>query len=271
LPAITSTNSLTRPRPSSRGTTAPLTSVSATTAAEQEGGGIKKREIILFAGFLILLLAVAVLFYVLNRSATSPVVTGHFHRVKLRDLTNLGKASAAAISPDGKFISYVVTENGKYSLWTKAIATGSAVEIIPPNETGIFTTTFSPDGEYVYYLVRYKDFRTVLHRIPVLGGKSSQIKADVGNDVSSFSPDGRQFTYTRLSPDLTESQLHVAATEGDERRVIATRPSSEAFVDGPSWSPDGNLIAIGSAGSVFLVSVATGEIKPITQRQWDYV
>jgi Tol biopolymer transport system component/DNA-binding winged helix-turn-helix (wHTH) protein len=270
-PAITSTNSLTPPRPSSRGTTAPLTSVSATTAAEQEGGGIKKREIILFAGFLILLLAVAVLFYVLNRSATSPVVTGHFHRVKLRDLTNLGKASAAAVSPDGKFISYVVTENGKYSLWTKAIATGSAVEIIPPNETGIFTTTFSPDGEYVYYLVRYKDFRTVLHRIPVLGGKSSQIKADVGNDVSSFSPDGRQFTYTRLSPDLTESQLHVAATEGDERRVIATRPSSEAFMDGPSWSPDGNLIAIGSAGSVFLVSVATGEIKPITQRQWDYV
>ena len=270
-PAITSTNSLTPPRPSSRGTTAPLTSVSATTAAEQEGGGIKKREIILFAGFLILLLAVAVLFYVLNRSATSPVVTGHFHRVKLRDLTNLGKASAAAVSPDGKFISYVVTENGKYSLWTKAIATGSAVEIIPPNETGIFTTTFSPDGEYVYYLVRYKDFRTVLHRIPVLGGKSSQIKADVGNDVSSFSPDGRQFTYTRLSPDLTESQLHVAATEGDERRVIATRPSSEAFMDGPSWSPDGNLIAIGSAGSVFLVSVATGEIKPVTQRQWDYV
>src|SRR6185503_8082189 len=60
LPAITSTNSLTPPRPSSRGTTAPLTSVSATTAAEQEGGGIKKREIILFAGFLILLLAVAV-------------------------------------------------------------------------------------------------------------------------------------------------------------------------------------------------------------------
>lgn len=244
---------------------------STTFTAEHPASQIKKRKVILFAGLTILLVAVGLLFYVLSRPVTSPPVSGHFQSVKLRTLTNIGNANAAAISPDGKFISYAVNENSKYSLWTKAVATGSAVEIVPPSEFTIVTTTFSPDGNYVYYVVKYKDFRTALYRIPVLGGKPTQIKPDIGFDVSSFSPDGRQFTYTRLSPDLTEAQLCVASTESDEVRVIAARPSAQQFVNGPSWSPDGTIIAVGYSGSVLLVPLATGEVKPLTQEYWDDV
>ena len=242
-----------------------------TFTANHAAGRIKKWEVIFLVGLLILLVAVGLLFYVLNRPVTTPLVGGYFHRVKLKSLTNVGNAVAAAISPNGKFISYAVNENSKYSLWTKAVATGSAVEIVPPSEFSIVTTTFSPDGDYVYYVGKYKDFRTVLYRIPVLGGKPSQIKLDVGFDVSSFSPDGRQFTYTRLSPDLTETQLYVASTEGDEVRVIAARPSAQRFENGPSWSPDGTILAVGSSGAILLVPLATGEIKPLTQEHWDYV
>src|SRR5262245_2829863 len=228
------------------------------------------RRTVLFASSLILLTAaVALVYFFVHRSSTGTRDNRNFQRVKFRGLTVVGSASAAAISPDGKFISYVVNDNGKYSLWTKAVAAGSAVEIVPPSEIGIFTTTFSPDGDYVYYLVRYKDFRTVLHRISVLGGRSTEVKPDVGNDVSSFSPDGRQFTYVRLSPDLSESQLCVAAIEGDENRVIATRPSANPLVDGPSWSPDGKNIAVGSSGAIHLVSVSTGEVTPLTEERWD--
>jgi Tol biopolymer transport system component/DNA-binding winged helix-turn-helix (wHTH) protein len=253
----------------SAATRADLTGLRRTSTTEQAGGKIRKRAVILFAGLSILLVAVALLFYVLNRSVTPTLVSGYFQNVKLKGLTNVGNAGAAAISPEGKFISYAVNDNGKYSLWTKAIATGSAVEIVPPGELEIMTTTFSPDGDYVYYVVRYKDFRTVLYRVPVLGGKPSQIRTDVGNDVSSFSPDGRQFTYVRYNPDLTETQLYVASTESDDERAIAARPSSQRFVDGPSWSPDGSIIAVGSSGSVFVVPLATGEVKPLTQEHWD--
>lgn len=238
---------------------------------EYLAGEIKKKKVMLFTGLLMFLGVAGTLFYGIHRSASTRVGNGHFQRVKFKGLTIVGSASAAAISPDGKFISYAVNENRKYSLWTKAIATGSAVQIVPPGELNIITTTFSPDGDYVYYVVLYKDFRTVLYRIPVLGGKPRQMQPDVGIDVSSFSPDGRQFAFVRLSPDLTASQLYVAATEGDERRVIATRPSAEAFNDGPSWSPDGKIIAVGSWGTVLGVSVASGEVQPLTQEHWDRV
>ena len=238
---------------------------------EYLAGEIKKKKVMLFAGLLMFLGVVGTLFYGIRRSASTRVSNGHFQRVTFKGLTIVGSASAAAISPDGKFISYAVNENGKYSLWTKAIATGSAVQIVPPSELNITTTTFSTDGDYVYYVVRYKDFRTVLYRIPVLGGKPSQMQPDVGNDVSSFSPDGRQFAFVRASPDLTESQLYVAATEGDERRVIATRPLAGAFSNGPSWSPDGKIIAVGCSGTVLGVSIASGEVQPLTQEHWDRV
>ena len=143
--------------------------------AKHTTGKSKTKGVILFLVLSLMLVAAVVLFYFLLQSGKSPLVSGYFQNVKLRSLTNIGNTTAAAISPDGKFISYAVSENGKNSLWTKAIATGSAVEIVPPGEFGIITSTFSPDGDYVYYVVMYKGFRTVLYRIPVLGGKPTQI------------------------------------------------------------------------------------------------
>ena len=228
------------------------------------------RKFQLLGGLLILLGITVTLSYVIYRAARSRTGTEHFQIAKFTRVTVVGTAHAAAISPDGKFVSYAVNENGQSSLWTKAIATGSAVQIVPPTDVGILTTTFSPDGDYVYYVVSYKDFRTVLYRIPVLGGKPTQLNADVGYEVS-FSPDGRQFTYVRYSPDLTETQLYIGTTEGDQRHVIASIPKSVGFSHGPSWSPDGTMIGVGLAGTVVGVSIASGEIRPLTQKHWDAV
>src|SRR5262249_5887196 len=86
---------------------APVTVEDAASRIRKSG----KRKIILFAGLLMLLAAVGAVLFLVPRSPSSNRGNGNFQRVKFKGLTVVGTASAAAISPDGKFISYVVSEN----------------------------------------------------------------------------------------------------------------------------------------------------------------
>ena len=44
-------------------------------------------------------------------------------------LTSTGKATHAAISPDGNYVVHVVNDSGKQSLWVRQVATSSNVQI----------------------------------------------------------------------------------------------------------------------------------------------
>ena len=57
-------------------------------------------------------------------------------------LTSDGKASDAAISPDGKYVVYVNDDNGRQSLWVRQVATGSDVQIIPHSRDRVFGNNF---------------------------------------------------------------------------------------------------------------------------------
>lgn len=78
------------------------------------------------------------------------------------------------------------------SLWTKHLGTGSRVQIVAPAEAlAMNASTLSPDGGYVYYTkVDEQNPRGALYQVPVLGGASKKILADVAQPVS-ISPDGR--------------------------------------------------------------------------------
>ena len=67
-------------------------------------------------------------------------------------LTHDGKTNGStSISPDGKYVVYEVARDGKLSLWLRQIATSSAVKLVPDTDDGFGGTTFSPDGNFVYY------------------------------------------------------------------------------------------------------------------------
>ena len=66
---------------------------------------------------------------------TKPTVV-HFQSMKMTRVTTEGSVGSAAISPDGKYLAYSLFEEGKASLWTKHLATGSRVQIVPPVEAG---------------------------------------------------------------------------------------------------------------------------------------
>ncbi len=171
--------------------------------------------------------------------------------MRIARLTTGGKIGNAAIkgyasiSPDGKYVVFRTTELGKDSLWVRQVLTGSLVKIVPDLPGKVGGTTFSRDGEFIYYSMFEKDPRGTLYQVPVLGGTPQRIMAGVTSAVT-FSPDGQQLAFVRTEPQ--ESKLMVANTDGTGERTIATRKLPEHFppAGGPSWSPDGKTIACGA-------------------------
>jgi Tol biopolymer transport system component len=80
-----------------------------------------------------------------------------------------------------------------------------------------------------------------------------------------------------FSPNSEETQLIVVNIDGSDERTLATRAGNEPFSGGgPSWSPDGKIIAIGASrgtGStqqamLLGVAVESGKVKPLSQQSW---
>src|SRR5207247_864534 len=99
-------------------------------SAEYLVSRIKSHKKSVGAGALVLLLAIGGIGFALykfwGKSDKSP------RAIKIERLTTNGKSHDAAISPDGKYVVYVLNEGGQRSLWTRQVATTSNVQIIPP-------------------------------------------------------------------------------------------------------------------------------------------
>jgi serine/threonine protein kinase/Tol biopolymer transport system component len=258
--------------------TVDVSAVSTTSSAEIILGEVKKHKRVLTLVAVSILIAGALVIW---WKFTNVPKAAPFRNVKISRLTTGGKVGNAAIkgytsiSPDGKTVVFRTTELGKDSLWVRQVSTGSLVKIVPDLEAKIGGTTFSRDGEFIYYsLFDKNDPLGTLYQVPVFGGPARRIMSGVTSPVT-FSPDGKEFAFVR--PSSSESDLVVANADGTGERKIATRrlPAYFSFVGGAAWSPDGKTITCGAgsysgniSATIVSVSAAGGEEKAITSQNW---
>ena len=188
--------------------------------------------------------------------------------MKISRVTQSGNAANVAISPDGHYIVYALVEGEKQSLNVRQVATGSDVQILPPDEVGIYGLAFSPDGNYIDFVRSEKNnpYNTYLYRMPVLGGAPHLVMQKGIDGSNSYSPDGTQFAFLRVGAD-NNTNLLIAQADGSKERVLATRPDIYVF-GAPAWSPDGKTVAFATLESakgirsvLWAVSVADGSVR----------
>ncbi|HSI87538.1 MAG TPA: hypothetical protein VK918_00655, partial [Pyrinomonadaceae bacterium] len=193
-------------------------------------------------------------------------------------MTTSGRAVEANISPDGKYVVYLdMSDDGNRTLSIRQTATGDTIPIVPSTRGNIIKgTTFSPDGNFVYYLFSDRTKGTSLHQVSSLGGTPKKVLEACDGPVA-FSPDGKKIAFTRNEGEL-DSKFSIANSDGSGEQPLASLRVPEWFTQsGPSWSPDGSTIAI-TAGQLtedgvmrfrlLAVDVASGSVTEISDMRW---
>ena len=188
-----------------------------------------------------------------------------YQSIRMTRLTNTGKSRMASISPDGKYVVHVIEDGGKQSLWVRQVATANNIQIVAPAEVQYFGMTFSPDGNYLYYVAAPKSAsRAGAYQVPVLGGTPQKVMEDVDAPIA-ISPDGSQMAYIRFLPTKGEDDLLVAKVDGSGEHVVDRSKLPDRYCYswfeqscGAGWSPDGKHIIVMTAQGTLGINTTWG-------------
>lgn len=251
-----------------------------TTSARIIIGEIKKHKRGLILGLFGFVLIVVALGFGIVQWMSSQSVSPAFKNAKFTRLPISGRAVDAVISPDGKYIAYVVDDGGKRSLWVKqATANSATLQVVPPTELRFRSPTFSRDGNHIFYVLRRLDAPAGdLYRIPALGGVPRKLLAGVSSPVA-LSPDDGKLVYIREIPAEGVSVMLIANSNGTNERELIRRSLPDSFsIEGPDWSPDGRLIACSTARfdngvhhNLVVLRADNGSGKALLEQSWPTV
>jgi hypothetical protein len=137
------------------------------------------------AGVIVVAAAIAVAWWGLRRGTPRGQA---YQSMRMSTQTSRGDVLDCVISPDGRLLAYLTGAAGRASLRVRQVATGSDVQVLAATE-GLQSPSFSPDGNYLFYLAVKPDARTyrTLFQIPSLGGSPIERTFDV-DSRASFSP-----------------------------------------------------------------------------------
>jgi Tol biopolymer transport system component len=180
------------------------------------------------------------------------------------------------LSSDGRYLAYVISPEEKASLNVRQVRTGGDVRILSPQEFQIRGISFSPDGDYVYYLNQdpVSPSYSALFQVPSLGGAPRKVFFDV-DTAATFSPDGSRLCFRRGKPDVKADTLVVGelATGTDRELVRIAAPVN--FASAPAWAPDGKRVAVAvqtfDAGvriQVWVVDVESGRRETVESKSF---
>jgi Tol biopolymer transport system component len=256
-----------------------------TSSAEYLVGEAKRHKAAVLAGAVVLIAGLIGAGWWISERVTTKSDPGPPKELKFVRLTSGGKVGdepiigGTTISPDGKYVVFWTnTGPGKSSIWLRQVSTNSLQRILGPFDGEQNGSTFSRDGQFLYYVSSDKaNPRGALFQIPFLGGVPPRRILEWVSSPVTFSPDEKEIAFVRQDLDKGESSLVVTNADGSGTpRILVTRKLPEYFSDsGPSWSPDGRVIACGAGtisptiqASILEVPAQGGAERTIATAKW---
>lgn len=198
-------------------------------------------------GAVVLVLAMsAVVAWVLG-GRTTLTATPRAEPMEIQKLTDSGRVENVAVSRDGRYLAYTQRETEGVGLWLRRLGDGRETQLVPPSESpGFRGLSFSPSADTLYFVRASADASSIrnLYAIARGGGPTRLMVEDVDSQVA-FSPDGRNFVFTRGIPADNSTQIRVADVDGGDDRLLAKVPDTfPDYQPGATWSPDGRIITV---------------------------
>jgi eukaryotic-like serine/threonine-protein kinase len=139
-----------------------------------------------------------------------------FRIESVRQLTFNGRTQLSCISPDGKYLAFVVGDpGGAETVFLKQVDQASEQVKLPPRKIDYFGITFSPDNQTIFVVEKDEKLLGRVYAVPILGDRpGTPMLVDIDGPVS-FSPSGEQFAFVRYNSPLHESNVEIANTSPD--------------------------------------------------------
>lgn len=243
------------------------------------GSKLSNRRSRVAAAVLVTVVISTMLFVWLRYSSNSKNVATK-DDVSIVNLTDGENIDFATISPDGNYFCYVSHDGEKAHLMLQQTGESRSHEITEPFSGNIYNTTFTPDSQFVYFIVNegLNSDHNILYRVPTLGGVRTKVSTVIESTVS-FSPDGREMVFLRIDRQSRAQSMIIASSDGSrERDLLTMEPDKARSILEAAWSPDGKTIAycvadpakrVDGAVSIVGVDPQNGETRPLSQERWD--
>jgi Tol biopolymer transport system component len=184
-----------------------------------------------------------------------PTIAGEPQRLT-GDIGAWDMSNSFCWSGDGKWIAFnarLEPDANEASIYVIPSEGGNVRKVqVPSHDCGWpaeFRLSLSPDGKTLAYATGFipGDFQTKntqIYTIPVNGSKVKEL-TEPGTQEPAFSPDGSKIAYVKCYKGIDAtyyySDVWVIPSEGGTPVQVSNLGPGVVF--GPSWSPDGNMIA----------------------------
>jgi Tol biopolymer transport system component len=161
-------------------------------------------------------------------------------------------------SPDGDRIAFA---RGTQTRLFVMAADGSGARRLTNDEVEEGEPAWSPDGRWIAY-VRREPGSSVreLWLVHPDGSQPRQLTKLGGvAQAPAWSPDGRRIAFSANSSGKG-FDIYTIGVDGKDVKLMTSRDDSFE----PSWSPNGKTIAFSAGGALFLIDIANGEERMLT-------